>query len=80
MVPKHGVEGARNIESLEDGESVYYKYSGRLSIIVASAQTGVPLGTIFRGIIPFLIMEIIVLLGLIMFPEVTLFLPDLMVN
>lgn len=51
-----------------------------LNVYVASAQTGVPLGTIFRGIIPFLIMEIIVLLGLIMFPEVTLFLPDLMVN
>ncbi|KZB59880.1 TRAP transporter large permease [Thalassospira sp. MCCC 1A02491] len=49
-----------------------------LNAYVASAQTGVPLGTIFRGIVPFLIMEIIVLIGLIMFPEVTLFLPDLM--
>ncbi|WP_372835305.1 TRAP transporter large permease, partial [Puniceibacterium confluentis] len=49
-----------------------------LNAYVAAAQTGVPLRTIFRGILPFLGMELIVLLLLICFPQVTLFLPDFM--
>lgn len=49
-----------------------------LNAYVASAQTKVPLGTIFRGILPFLGMEIIVLLLLLWFPQITLFLPELM--
>lgn len=49
-----------------------------LNAYVAAAQTGVPLRTIFRGILPFLGMEIIVLLLLICFPQITLFLPELM--
>ncbi|SMX44523.1 TRAP transporter large permease [Actibacterium lipolyticum] len=49
-----------------------------LNAYVASAQTRVPLGTIFRGILPFLGMEVIVLLVLLFFPQITLFLPELM--
>ena len=49
-----------------------------LNAYVAAAQTKVPLGTIFRGILPFLGMEIIVLGLLLSFPQVTLFLPELM--
>ncbi|MBY6121543.1 TRAP transporter large permease [Mameliella alba] len=47
---------------------------------VAASQTRVPLGTIFRGILPFLAMEIVVLILLLSFPQVTLFLPDLMLR
>ena len=51
-----------------------------LNAYVASAQTGVPLGTIFRGVIPFLLMEIVVLIVLLCFPEITLWLPSMMLN
>lgn len=49
-----------------------------LNAYVAAAQTRVPLGTIFRGILPFLGMEVIVLILLMSFPQITLFLPELM--
>ncbi|SHN10304.1 TRAP transporter large permease subunit, partial [Roseibium suaedae] len=49
-----------------------------LNAYVAAAQTKVPLGTIFRGIVPFLFMEIVILILLLAFPQITLFLPDLM--
>jgi C4-dicarboxylate transporter, DctM subunit len=49
-----------------------------LNAYVAAAQTRVPLGTIFRGILPFLAMEIVLLLILLCFPEITLLLPQLM--
>lgn len=51
-----------------------------LNAYVAASQTKVPLGTIFRGILPFLAMEIVVLILLLCFPQVTLFLPDLMLR
>ena len=51
-----------------------------LNAYVASAQTGVPLRTIFRGIVPFLLMEILVLAILLLFPSITLWLPSLMLN
>ncbi|MDD9730278.1 TRAP transporter large permease [Mameliella sp. AT18] len=51
-----------------------------LNAYVAASQTRVPLGTIFRGILPFLAMEIVVLILLLSFPQVTLFLPDLMLR
>lgn len=51
-----------------------------LNAYVAAAQTGVKLGTIFRGILPFLLMEIVVLLLLIFFPKITLWLPALMLR
>lgn len=49
-----------------------------LNAYVAAAQTKVPLGTIFRGILPFLGMEMIVLILLISFPGIILFLPEYM--
>lgn len=51
-----------------------------LNVYVAAAQTRVPLGTIFRGILPFLCIEILVLILLLSFPQITLFLPDLMTH
>jgi tripartite ATP-independent transporter DctM subunit len=51
-----------------------------LNAYVAAAQTKVPLGTIFRGILPFLAMEVVVLILLLCFPQITLFLPDLMLR
>lgn len=51
-----------------------------LNVYVAAAQTGVPLSKIFRGILPFLAMEILVLLLLLFFPQITLWLPSLMLR
>ncbi|MFC0160131.1 TRAP transporter large permease [Mameliella alba] len=51
-----------------------------LNAYVAASQTRVPLGTIFRGILPFLAMEVLVLILLLCFPQITLFLPDLMLR
>ncbi|MAS04445.1 MAG: C4-dicarboxylate ABC transporter permease [Ahrensia sp.] len=51
-----------------------------LNAYVAAAQTQVPLGTIFKGLLPFLAMEIFVLLCLILFPQITLWLPGLMLK
>lgn len=51
-----------------------------LNAYVAAAQTGVPLGKIFRGILPFLAMEIVILLVLLCFPQITLWLPGLMLR
>ncbi len=51
-----------------------------LNAYVAAAQTGVKLGTIFKGIVPFLIVEIVVLMLLILFPQITLWLPSLMLR
>ncbi|WP_434730508.1 TRAP transporter large permease [Rhizobium binae] len=49
-----------------------------LNAYVAAAQTGVPLGKIFRGLVPFLIVEVVILLLLLVFPQITLWLPSLM--
>lgn len=49
-----------------------------LNAYVAAAQTGVRLGTIFRGLVPFLAMEVLILVLLILFPQITLWLPQLM--
>ncbi|MBE9636243.1 TRAP transporter large permease [Salipiger mangrovisoli] len=51
-----------------------------LNAYVASAQTGVPLGKIFRGILPFLAMEIVILIVLLCVPQITLWLPGLMLR
>jgi len=51
-----------------------------LNAYVAAAQTGVPLSRIFRGIVPFLVMEIVILLVLLAFPQITLWLPGLMLR
>lgn len=51
-----------------------------LNAYVAAGQTGVPLRTIFRGILPFLAMEILVLVLLLLMPQITLWLPGLMLR
>ncbi len=51
-----------------------------LNVYVVAAQTGVPLSKIFRGILPFLTMEILVLLLPLCFPQITLWLPSLMLR
>lgn len=49
-----------------------------LNAYVTAAQTGVRLGEVFRALIPFLVMEVLVLGTLIAFPEITLMLPNMM--
>lgn len=49
-----------------------------LNAFVASGQTKVPLRVVFRGLVPFIIVDIVVLGLLIAFPQITLFLPHLM--
>src|SRR5699024_7006611 len=49
-----------------------------LNVYVTSGITKVPIGECFRGIAPFLVTEFVVLGLLLMFPEITLFLPRLM--
>lgn len=51
-----------------------------LNAYVAATQTGVRPGAIFRGILPFLVMEMVILLLLIFFPQITLWLPALMLR
>jgi TRAP-type C4-dicarboxylate transport system permease large subunit len=46
--------------------------------IMSGVAKGVPLGTIFRGIFPFLIADIARLVTLIAFPSLTLWLPQLL--
>lgn len=45
-----------------------------LNAFVASAQTGEPAHTVFRGLVPFIIGDLIVLVLLFLFPEIALFL------
>jgi TRAP-type C4-dicarboxylate transport system permease large subunit len=42
--------------------------------------TDIPLYSIFRGIIPFAIADCVVLIILVMFPQISLFLPQLMMG
>lgn len=49
-----------------------------LNVFVASGVTKVPLGECFRGVLPFLLVELIVLALLLIFPQISLFLPSLM--
>jgi tripartite ATP-independent transporter DctM subunit len=46
--------------------------------VIHGIAEGVPMYTIFRGIVPFLIADIILLLIIIPFPQVSLFLPSFM--
>ena len=48
--------------------------------IVKSVAPSVPLGDIFRGVIPFWLAMLATLLMLIAFPQISLFLPDTMMN
>ena len=49
-----------------------------LNVYVIHGITGEPMGTIFRGVIPFIIADICEIILLIAIPEITLFLPGLM--
>ena len=49
-----------------------------LNVFIASAASGVPPGEGFRGVAPFVITEIIILAILIAFPQISLFLPNLL--
>ena len=51
-----------------------------LNAYVAAGQTNVPLGIVFRGVIPFIVIDLVVLCILIAFPEITLYLPSFMDN
>jgi tripartite ATP-independent transporter DctM subunit len=46
--------------------------------VIHGIAGGVPMYTIFRGIVPFLIADIILLAIIILFPEISLFIPSLM--
>ena len=49
-----------------------------LNIFIASATTGVSTKEGFLGVLPFVVCEIIILALLIIFPEIVLFLPDML--
>lgn len=49
-----------------------------MNVYVVHGVTKVPLGEVFRGIYPFLIMVILCMVILFIFPEITLFIPGMM--
>ncbi|MCG8641135.1 MAG: TRAP transporter large permease [Desulfobacterales bacterium] len=49
-----------------------------LNVYIIHGITGVPMGTIFRGVIPFIIADVCQIILLIAFPQITMFLPNLM--
>ncbi|MGD9188824.1 MAG: TRAP transporter large permease [Desulfobacteraceae bacterium] len=49
-----------------------------LNVFIIKGISGVPIGTIFRGVIPHLIADVLQVIVLIMFPQITMFLPNLM--
>ena len=49
-----------------------------LNVYIIQGITGEPMGTIFRGVIPFIIADVCQIIVLIAFPQITLFLPSLM--
>ena len=49
-----------------------------LNVFIIKGISGVPIGTIFRGVVPHLIADILQVIVLIMFPQITMFLPNLM--
>lgn len=49
-----------------------------LNVFIIKGITNVPMETIFRGVLPFLIADVCELVVLIIFPQITLFLPNLM--
>lgn len=46
-----------------------------LNVFVTASRTGVPIHTVFRGVIPFLVTESVILAILILFPDLSLWLP-----
>lgn len=51
---------------------------GMSCFIISAVAKDVPLSTVFRGVIPFWIATIAIIIILIIFPQITLFLPSLM--
>lgn len=49
-----------------------------LNAYVTAAQTGVPLREVFRSLLPFILMELVILGLLIAFPDITLTMPEMM--
>ncbi|MCP1337035.1 TRAP transporter large permease [Futiania mangrovi] len=47
-----------------------------LNVYVTASRTGVALNTVFRGVMPFLLAELVVLALLVFFPDITLWLPE----
>ena len=69
MVPRNGGPGR--------GDSLTQSSVG-LNVYVVHGVTKVPLGQVFRGIYPFLIMVILCMVILFIFPEISLFIPSVM--
>ena len=49
-----------------------------LNVFVIKGISGVPIGTIFRGVIPHLIADLLQVITLVMLPQFALWLPGLM--
>jgi tripartite ATP-independent transporter DctM subunit len=49
-----------------------------LNVFIIKGISGVPIGTIFRGVFPHLVADAIQIVFLVAFPQITLFLPNLM--
>ena len=49
-----------------------------LNVFIIKGISGVPIGTIFRGVLPHLIADALQVDFLIIFPQITLFLPNMM--
>lgn len=49
-----------------------------LNVFIIKGISGVPIGTIFKGVIPHLIADVLQVIVLIMFPQITMLLPNLM--
>jgi len=49
-----------------------------LNVFIIKGISGVPIGTIFRGVFPHLVADAIQVIFLVAFPQITLFLPNLM--
>jgi TRAP-type C4-dicarboxylate transport system permease large subunit len=49
-----------------------------MNCFVVAGTTGVPLGAVFRGIVPFFLADLAHVALLVAFPEISLFLPNMM--
>jgi TRAP-type C4-dicarboxylate transport system permease large subunit len=49
-----------------------------INVYVIAGVTHVPMGTIYRGILPFVIADTLEIILLTLFPQIVTFLPDLM--
>lgn len=49
-----------------------------MNAFVAASATGAPINKVFRAIIPFLVVDLVILVILVAFPEISLWLPSLM--